>query len=162
MSTKWQKIDITIPKGYSSLEKQAIGVEIVRFIQRRTADGLDKNGNEFAGYSDSYIKSLNFKIAGKSKGDVNLTLSGDMLGALDVLDVNKNKIRVGYEDGSNENAIADGNIRGTYGNTKSVGPKRNFLGISKADLAEILINYDDEDHAQTVLDSIDEAEFDGE
>src|SRR5690554_4440254 len=41
----------------------------------------EKNQN----YSDSYAESDDFKAYGKSKGDVNMTQSGDMLGLMDVI-----------------------------------------------------------------------------
>lgn len=139
MGTKHQKIDITIPDGYTEDERAAIASEIVDKIVARTKKGVDKNGDKFAPYSKDYVKSLNFKIGGKSKGNVNLTLSGDMLAALDYLDLKKKKITIGYENGSNENAIADGNIRGTYGSSKpSSAHARDFLGISDKELGDIL------------------------
>lgn len=141
MSAKWQRVKVTIPPEYGPTERQAIATEVVDFIVKRSKDGLDKDNKPFKGYSESYKKSLDFKIAGKSSGDVNLTLSGDMLGALDILNHKKGELIIGYENGSEENGKADGNIRGTYGNSKSVGPKRDFLGIAKKDLKLILDKY---------------------
>lgn len=143
MSTKWQKIDISIPKDYSPIERQAIALEVIKFIRKRTQnDNKDKDGKPFAGYSEAYKQSINFKIAGKSKGTVDLTLSGDMLGALDVLKTRKGEITIGFERGSPENAKADGNIRGTYGKPKPVGPRRDFLGLKKSELARILKGFE--------------------
>lgn len=142
MSAKWQKVAIEIPKDYGPIERKAIALEIVDFIRNRTqSKRVDKDGKPFASYSKSYVKSLDFKIGGKSKSKVDLTLSGDMLGALDLLSHKSGKIIVGFENGSQENARADGNIRGTYGNTKPVGPARDFLGISDEDLTKILKKY---------------------
>lgn len=139
MSTKWQRIDIPISKKYSPIEREAIATEIINFIRKRTQDdNLDKNNRKFASYSKAYTKSLDFKIARKSKGNINLTLSGDMLGALQVLGDKSGSIRIGFENGSQENARADGNIRGTYGQKSQTAPKRDFLGLTRADLASIL------------------------
>ena len=57
-------------------------------------------------------------------------------------------ITIGYEKGSQENAIADGNIRGTYG-TEKANPKRarNFLGITKSELQGLLDKLTPEDTA---------------
>jgi hypothetical protein len=145
MATKWQRFTVDIPKGLSAPDREALGEEIIDFIRDRTKDGKAWNNRDLPGYSDSYVKSLNFKIAGKSKGDVNLTLSGDMLGALTLLDTRNGKLTIGFEKGSQENAIADGNIRGTYGHSKSIGPKRDFLGITKGDLSRILDKFTPED-----------------
>lgn len=138
MATQWQRVTIRIPVEYGPEDRQSIGRAIVKFIRKRTKDGLDKNNRPFARYSKSYIQSLNFKIARKSKGDVNLVQSGDMLGALDVLSDAPGRITIGFERGSLENGIADGNIRGTYGHSYQVGPRRDFLGITKSDLQSIL------------------------
>jgi len=146
MGAKWQRVRIDIPDGYSPLEREAIGQEIVDFIRDRVQNrNLDKKNRELAAYSDAYARSLDFKIAGKSKNDVNLTLSGDMLGALTVLSQKKGSILIGWENGTPENAKADGNIRGTYGQSKQVGPKRDILGLTKEDLAQILDKFTPED-----------------
>lgn len=145
MATKHQYFDIQIPKGLSAADRETIADDIMDFIRDRTKDGKSWRNRDFAGYSEAYTKSLNFKIAGKSKRDVNLTQSGDTLGALTMLDHSDGKIRIGFEKGSKENGIADGNIRGTYGHSKPVGPKRDFLGITKGDLSRILDKFTVED-----------------
>jgi hypothetical protein len=149
MSTKWQKIDIPIPEGYTPSERRAIGEAIVEFIRKRVKDkNLDKRNHELPAYSKSYVESLNFKIAGKSKSDVNFTQSGDTLAALDVLETANGMVRIGWEQGSKENAIADGNIRGTYGHSHPVGPKRDILGLTKKDLSTILKEFPLDDQAK--------------
>lgn len=142
MSAKWQRVQIEIPKDYGPDERRAIAQDIINFIIDRTQKkGLDKNNNKFPPYSPNYIDSLDYRNAGKSK-KVNLTLSGDMLGALDLLRDESGKIVIGYEKGSDENARADGNIRGTYGQSKENSKyKRDFLGISKKDLEKIISKY---------------------
>jgi hypothetical protein len=147
MATEWQRFTVTIPKGLDAGDREVLADDIIEFIRDRTKDGKSWRNRDLPGYSDSYANSLNFKIAGKSKNDVNLTQSGDMLGALTLLDNKDGKLVIGYEKGSQENAIADGNIRGTYGKDKQVGPKRDFLGITKADLSRILENFTPEDAA---------------
>ncbi len=145
MATEWQRFTVSIPKGLKSADREVLADEIIDFIRERTADGKSWRNRELPGYSDSYANSLNFKIAGKSKSDVNLTQSGDMLGALTLLDSKNGTLTIGYEKGSQENAIADGNIRGTYGQKTSVGPKRDFLGITKSDLARIMDRFTPEE-----------------
>lgn len=112
---------------------------VIEHIVDRTQRGLDKDGRKFPGYSPEYVKSLDFKIAGKSKGDVNLTLSGDMLAAIDILQDKPGLIRIGFEKGSDENARADGNIRGTYGSdTPSRKKARDFLGLPDKVLEKLI------------------------
>lgn len=144
MGAKWQKVKIEIPEHLTPDERQAVALEILDFIRERTQKkNLDKDNKPFPPYSKEYVKSLDFKIAGKSRGKVDLTLSGDMLGAMDLLSHKKGSIMIGFENGTPENAKADGNIRGTYGNPTPVKAPRDFLGIAQKDLNSILKNYPD-------------------
>lgn len=155
MSTKWQRVSIDLPDSYTLDEIKAIGMDLIDYIVKRAKDGKGKGGKDFKPYSEAYAKSLDFKIAGKSKNDVNLTLSGDMLGAIDILSASKGKLIIGFENGSQENAKADGNIRGTYGHSKSVGPKRDFLGLTNDEIQKIRENYPLRDREKS-LDRADE------
>lgn len=142
MATQWQRTVINIPRAYGAEERLAIGQAICAYIRYRTRElGLDRTNKRFSRYSVAYTKSLNFKIARKSKSNVNLTQSGDMLDALDVLSHRPGQIVIGWERGSNENAIADGNIRGTYGQSRQIGPRRDPNGITSPDLRRILANF---------------------
>ncbi len=111
---------------------------IVERIVERTQQGKDKNGNPFPKYSNSYKESLDFKIAGKSS-KVDLQLSGDMLAELKLLKSTRNWVEVGFDRWSEENARADGNIRGTYGQKTPIkGKARDFLGITEKELMKII------------------------
>lgn len=143
-----QKFTAKISKLYDEEERVAIGLEIIDHIIKRSQKGKDKAGKDFAGaagkYSESYKKSLNFKLGGKSKsGPVNLTLSGEMLNALTVLDTADGEITIGIPaDDKFNNAKAEGNIKGTYGRSKPIpGKARDFMGISKDDLKSITTKY---------------------
>lgn len=139
MGAQWQKVDIPIPDDLTPSERKELGDLIVETIVKRTQDGKDKDGSRFPKYSKGYIKSLDFKNAGKSPSKIDLQLSGDMLAALDVLKVSKDTIRVGFARGSDENAKADGNIRGTYGSSSPNSSKaRDFLGIKDSELAKLI------------------------
>lgn len=139
MPTKHQKFRLNLT-GYSPEEREAIAVEVIDKIIKRTKKGLDKDGQPFAGYSKAYKDSLNFKIAGKSS-KVDLTLSGDMLDSIKILQNQGRSVEIGFENGSVENGKADGNIRGTYGKPSPVGPARPFLGITDKELKSILSKY---------------------
>jgi hypothetical protein len=139
MATKWQRIRIQLPTSLSPAEQAEAGDLIVERIVERTDQGKDKDGNRFAAYSTSYKESLDFKNAGKSGSKVDLQLSGDMLAALRVLKSTRNWIEVGFDRGTEENAKADGNIRGTYGKPTTIkGKARDFLGISETELNKII------------------------
>lgn len=139
--SKQQKETITISDKYTPEERQAIAAEVIEYIIKRTKEqGLDKNNRPFAGYSKAYKESLDFQIAGKSSA-VNLELSGEMLNLLSLVDHGKGKITIGYEAGDPINGRVEGNRLGTYGNSTPVTRPRDFLGITKKDLTEILRKY---------------------
>lgn len=137
----WQRVKIEIPKGYRPDEREAIADEIINFIVERTKSGKNKNNRDFPGYSEAYMKSLDFKIAGKTS-KVDLTLSGDMLTSLQLISHKNGELTVGFDRADDENNDkATGHITGIYGNSKKV-KKRDFLGITKGDLNKnILFNY---------------------
>jgi hypothetical protein len=141
----WQRIKLDVPKWLSDDQKEQLADDVIEHIRRRTEKGLDKRNRQFPGYSDEYVKSLDFKNGGKRKGRVDLQLSGDMLADLQLVKMQKNAIVIGFTPGSEENARAEGNILGTYGQDKPIpGKKRDFLGISQSELNDILSNYDPE------------------
>jgi len=144
MPAKHQKTTIHLDPEYTKDERLVIGQEIIDFIVKRTQEkNKDKNNNTFPDYSKEYVKSLDFKIAGKSKSDVNLTLSGDMLAAMQILNDRKGLVTIGFQNGTEENAKADGNIRGTYGQSRGSKKKaRDFLGLTQKDLDTILKRFE--------------------
>ena len=112
--------------------KQAIGQEIIDRIIRRTESGKAIGGKKDLKkpYSESYAESLDFKAFGKSKNKVNMKLTGDMLGSMDVTEIKGNKITIGFE-GDEENAKA---FNHNFGDTV---PKRPFFGLNKNELTDI-------------------------
>lgn len=142
-----QKFTIKVSKKYEEAERLAIGLDVIDQIVKRTQSGKDKKGKDFkqhkdkGAYSESYRKSLDFKLAGKSNNKVNLTLSGEMLGALEVLETKEGEIVIGIpENDSFNNAKAEGHITGNYGG-KQTAYKRDFLGVSRKELSEITGEY---------------------
>lgn len=81
-------------------------------------------------YSESYAQSDEFKAYGKSKGEVNMTQSGDMLGLMDIINQAPDKITIGWKD-SLQAKKAHGHVTG------NVGVKRNFLGLSGSEIQDI-------------------------
>lgn len=142
MGAKQQKVRIKIPSSLDADAREQLSDDIIETIRRRTERGLDVNNKKFPGYSASYMKSLDFKIAGKGK-KVDLTLSGDMLASMDIISHRKGEIVIGFESGTDENARAEGNILGSYGGDPNPKRARNFLGIAPGDLARILKHYED-------------------
>lgn len=138
MAESRQQFTVRVPIQFSQSIRIDIADDIVEFILRRTERGLDKNNKKFKTYSESYSESLDFKIAGKSKGHVDLQLSGDMLTELQVLNTSASGfITIGFEAGSEENdkaAWQRNNLRPSF-------PKRDFLGITDSDLSKIISPY---------------------
>lgn len=162
-----QKTIIKIPSTYKPSERLAIGAEIIDYIIDRTKSGKDKNNKPFPGYSKEYVKSLEFKIAGKSKGNVNLTLSGEMLESMKVLNHRSGEIIIGFDKDDENNGKAEGNIKGTYGSTTpKPGKKRDFLGIDKDDLKDKILSQFPEkdkearrDRVERFIESEDQSKF---
>lgn len=138
-----QKFTIKISKKYGVQERIAIGLDAIEQIIDRTQSGKDKKGKDFPGYSKEYTKSFDFKLAGKNKNKVDLTLSSEMLNALTILNHKPGQITIGYtKDDKFNNDKAEGNIKGTYGQKKPIsGKKRDFLGISGDEKKEITSRY---------------------
>lgn len=140
----WQRIKIPIRKKFKPSERTVIGQEIVDYIVNRSKEGRDKKEKSFPGYSKSYVNSKNFSIAGKSKSNVNLTLSSEMLNSLKLLSHSKGEVVIGFDKSDSKlNGKAEGNILGTYGRkTPILGKKRDFLGITADKKKEIQDKYD--------------------
>ena len=134
----WQKLSIPIPDDLKPAERLQLADLIIEHIVDRTQRGLDKDGKSFPKYSKAYIQSLDFKNAGKSPGKVDLQLSGDMLAALKLISHQSGKIIIGFENGSTENAKAEGNILGSYGGSPKSSKARDFLGLQGPKLKELI------------------------
>jgi hypothetical protein len=142
---------VKLPKYLKAEERAAIAQEIITYIQDRTTEGKDVDERKFkGGYSNSYKKSLDFKVGGKTN-KINLTLSGEMLAAIKLLDSSSGKIKIGFNEDDPEAGRVEGNQRGTYGQSKPVAEPRKFLGISDKVLKSILAAYpkNDEDARKT-------------
>jgi hypothetical protein len=121
----------------SSRLRQAVGQDILDIIIKRTkkGDGWEP-GDKFDKYSKEYSESLEFQAAGKSRGKPNLTLTGDMLGLMDIIEEDKATITIGWRE-SEEAQKAHGHISG------NVGVKRDFLGISEKEARTIKERWED-------------------
>ena len=115
-----------------------IGNDIVEFIQKRAESGQGIGGKKLRSpYSKEYSESFDFKAYGKSPGDVNMTLTGDMLGAIDVLGFDGKVLTVGIEDSNAPKA--HGHMTGMNGAVPKM--KREFFGLTMNELKPILNNY---------------------
>lgn len=138
----WIKTKIKIRKGYNKTQREIIAQEIIDHMIDRTQSGKNKNNDPFPSYSKSYKESKEFQIAGKSS-KVNLSLSEEMLNSIKLLSHSDGELTVGFDkNDSRNNGVAEGNIKGTYGNKSPLrGKKRDFLGITASDKKEIQDKY---------------------
>lgn len=137
MAESQQTFTFRVPLNLDLDARIDIAQEVIEFIVQRTNKGLDKDNKPFKGYSESYMNSIDFKIANKDK-TVDLQLSGDMLSELKVINTAVNGfITIGYEPNTEENDRA----AWQRNNTRPTFPKRDFLGIADKDLDRIIKNY---------------------
>ena len=141
----WQRVRIEIPEDLTPKEREALGDAVIEHIVERSESGkgIYRSGRgftikDFPGYSESYVASLDFANAGKSKGQTNLTLSGDMLASIDLLSHQKGSILIGFENGTEENDRAEGNQLGSYGGDPNPSKARPFLGVTPSELRTLI------------------------
>lgn len=133
--------EFKLPKdlNLSDSEMQALGREIIDHVVDRTRRGLNEKGNPFPGYSEEYQNSATFKALGQDPANVDLSLSLDMLNAIEVVEIRNNAIIYGFSDSNPEQPKAEGNILGTYGQDSPIrGKARPFLGITRRERSQIL------------------------
>jgi hypothetical protein len=112
--------------------KEKVVQAVIDRIVERTQDNVSIHGKPFAQYSDAYAKKK-----GVAKGDVDLTLSGDMLAAIDVIDSTAQTVTIGFPD-ETENAKAWNHMTG------DTVKKREFFGLPQKELEEIARSFSGE------------------
>lgn len=156
------KIDLAETLGTDNVPESVasgIGQAVIDKIRKRTQeDNENKNGTNFKPYSDEYIESTDFKAFGKSKSDVNLTASGDMLGLMDIINFDGRILEIGWSD-PDQAAKAHGHITGKNGEVPKM--KRDFFGIQVQELEQIASEFevqgpDQEQRAMVEADLIQE------
>jgi hypothetical protein len=137
----YQKINLKelfgVDFGNDTDLKEYVGQLIIEKIRQRTEAGVDIDGDAFKAYSKKYIESLPFKAFGKDDGAVNMTLSGDMLGLMDIIDSTRNVITIGWSDETNKLKAANHNGGYTL-------PKRTFFGVTEKELKAIVNETEDD------------------
>jgi hypothetical protein len=126
--------------------KLALGQAIIDKIVSRTKSGRGiRFSSSGAGqeivlkspYSDKYADSRDFKAFGKTKNDVNLTLTGDMLAGIEIANgSNSNKLKIKMDEDETGKAYNH-----QVGDTV---PERPFFGVSSNDLKSIKSEFSSE------------------
>ena len=129
-------------RGRAAL-KEAVAQQLIDIIQKRAESG---KGVSFSPsgrsqevslrrpYSKKYAETDEFKAAGKSRGRVNMSLKGDMLGLMDVVQIKGNTVRIGWND-REEELKAHGHMTGQEG--KNPKMQRPFFGVTNSDLRKV-------------------------
>jgi hypothetical protein len=125
-------VDISKNEGL----KNRIGQAIIDRIRERTLNNESVHGGGFEEYSEEYVNSDDFKIYGKSKGDINLKLTGDMLSSIDVESTDGNKVKVGVIETQTPKA---------YNHHKGdTVPPRPWFGVNEDDIKDIKRRFENE------------------
>jgi hypothetical protein len=117
--------------------KQKMTQALIDKMKDRIAQGLDRFDEEMAPYSKAYKESVDY-IAARKNETVNMRLTGDMLGSVDLLDSKGDKVTIGFR-GSKENQKAYDHMMGT-----ERLPVRQFFGVSDEDVDSVRSDFSDE------------------
>lgn len=135
-----QDIDLAdlLGRSPSSLERQRFLQEATERIIERTQSGKDRNGKDFRQYTKEYAEEK-----GVSRGDVDLTLFGDMLLSIDG-ESDGSRVRLKIE--GEEAAKAYGHITGFQGHPTIPNGKykRDFFGLTREEAETIAESIRDE------------------
>lgn len=137
MAEEQIKKRIDLPNEWSEDDLRQAFVLINNIIVERTRNNISSTGKRFPNYSKSYSQSLEFELAGKSRTDPNLTLTGNMLESIQLLEVGTGYIIIGYEAGTEENDKAVWAER-ENGEENKRGPARKFLGLQDFELEQVI------------------------
>lgn len=132
MSEPQKKSRINLPKDLSQEARTLLADKVISLIKERTDKNKDVDGSKFAPYSNSYVASQDFKNAGKSKSDVNLRLTNEMMDSIQLIDQGPGFITIGFESGT------DANDKAVWQERSDNGPSRKFVGINDKDLTRLL------------------------
>lgn len=118
--------------------KEALGQAFIDRIVEKAKSGKRYDGKPLKSpYSKEYANSLEFKAAGKRRGKVNMTLTGDMLNSIDIIDMGANVLKIGIDDSLEAQKAYNHQVGDTV-------PARPFFGLNNKDVDEIKAEFRDE------------------
>lgn len=115
-----------------------IGNEIKDYITNRVISKNQGYGGQKlrSPYSKSYQNSIEFDLFGKSATDINMTMTGDMLGAINIITAEGSDLLIGIDD---QNAAkAHGHMTGKNGEVPKM--KREFFGVTIDELKKKVLS----------------------
>lgn len=134
----WQKVRIDIPDDLTATQRAQVAHDVVNQMVDNATNGVGvrQSGDKFVRKTfPAYTPQYQAK---KGQSNVDLTLSGEMLSALKVISHKKGSILVGFDNGTEANSKAEGNILGSYGKDPNPKKARNFLGIIPSEIRKIV------------------------
>ena len=143
----YQEIDLRDFGLYDvdSAKAEAIGQELIDLmIERTTEKSKSVDGRPLPSYSKPYKESETFKQYGKTN-KVDMTLSGDMLGSIDVLEAG-DTVKIGFIDTLQSNK-AYGHMTGMKKHPFLDGKveARKFFGVGVGAIEDVVAKYRDDD-----------------
>jgi hypothetical protein len=136
-----QTINLKEIFGVSFKKSRSLKLQVTQALidkmKSRIATGLDRFGDEMAPYSKVYQESFDY-IAARKDGTVNMKLTGDMLGSLDIVEDKGDLVTIGFR-GSEENQKAYGHMMG-----EGRLPVRQFFGISDDEVESVKSDFSQE------------------
>lgn len=134
----WMKVRLEIPENLTPAQREEFGylAAVAMADKARQGIGVRENGEYFRNkafprYTKEYAKR-------KGQSNVDLTLSGEMLDDLTLLSHRSGSVLIGFENGTESNDKAEGNITGSYGRSPNPRKARNFLGLTRSEIKEIV------------------------
>jgi hypothetical protein len=128
---------VFVDPQFNADERTSIGSAIVDYVVKRTRAGRGVGNRPFLNaegkreYSKSYQDTREFAIGGKGSRPINLTLTGDMLFSIEVLDISlAGRIIIGIEDEENSQKAVWMREKGYH-----------FLGISDDEKSLVLSKF---------------------
>jgi hypothetical protein len=143
-NVNWTKKKFSLSSKYSSSERRIIAHEIIDYIRDRTKAGKGEGNRKWSGaagrYTKEYMDSQEFRLKSDKSGKVNISLSGDTLDSIEILE-NKDsgEMAIGIKKSDIDYGKAEGNIRGTYGQKRANPSKaRDFMAVTDGEIDKIL------------------------
>lgn len=138
------------PISLDPVLQREIAQATIDYIKNRVEDenlGLGRKALK-SPYQKSYQESLDFQAAGKSASNVNMMLSGDMMGSIDVIDEGET-VKIGIDNPA-VMPRAYGHQSGFKGhpNKKMAEYKREFFGVTDDEVKKfVLADFEDDINA---------------
>lgn len=140
----WMKVRIPIPENLGPQARETLGILIRNQIQdnANNGQGVSKIGvsrkKNFPGYTEGYADKKKKQRPSWDGSTVDLTLSAKMLADFNLISHKKGSVLIGFQNGTESNAKAEGNVTGSYGRSPNKSKARNFLGLPSSQLKELI------------------------